>query len=176
MKSQKLILLAGIISLFGGLLALYNPAQTSLTLEQLLGWTFIVSGVFNLIGGIRHIKEQGVWTILLAVFTLILGYFFIRLPMASVISLASFIIILLMGSGITQIAMAFKDRGSVSFLPMLLSGVISLLLSLFFLLDFSVSAQVLLGVIFAVELISNGLSLIVFAWTTNRTIAKRVNA
>ncbi|GLO63965.1 acid-resistance protein HdeD [Vibrio sp. MACH09] len=168
MKSRKLILLAGVISLLGGLLALYNPAQTSLTLEQLLGWTFIVSGVFNLVGGFKYRNEHGIWTILLAIFTLILGYFFIRMPLESVLSLASFVILLLFGSGVTQIAMAFKRRGSSSFIPVFVSGLISLSLSLIFLLDFPRSAELLLGVLFAIELISNGISLIVFAWAAKK--------
>lgn len=170
MKSKKLMLFAGVISFLGGLLALNNPVETSFTLEQLLGWTCIVSGVFNFIGGMRLRGDQRIWTVLLAVFTLVLGYFFVRLPIESILSLTTLIIVLLMGSGIARVVMAFKYRGSNLFIPLVSSGLISFLLAVLLLTEFAGSAEAILGILFAVELISNGISLIILAFASSKII------
>ena len=55
MKSWKTGALAGVLSITGGVIALINPIATSITLEQIMGWTFIVSGLFSFIGyGVPH--------------------------------------------------------------------------------------------------------------------------
>lgn len=174
MKSWKFMMFAGLVSLFGGALALNNPIVTSLTLEQLIGWTCLVSGVFTLISAITNKHQRGM-SIIMGLLALIFGYFFIRLPMESLLSFTSFIIMLLMMSAVSQLVMAFSNRQSYSFAPSLISGLISLALAIILIIDFNSSAESLLGIIFAVELISNGISLIALALTFHRSPNKLVH-
>ncbi len=174
MKSWKFMMLAGFIALVGGTLSLYHPVVTSITLEQLLGWTFIVSGSFNLISAITNRQAQWGLSVVMAVITLLFGFFFIRLPMETILSLALVITMMLIGSGVVQVTMALKQRKTPLFLPMLFSGIISISLAALVISSFPNSAQALLGLIFAFELISNGLSLIAFGWAQHKRSSNQI--
>lgn len=49
MKNWFLWLLAGVVSLIGGFIALANPLATTLAVEQLAGWMFLVVGLLTIL-------------------------------------------------------------------------------------------------------------------------------
>ena len=161
MKNWLLWLIVGIISIIGGFMALANPLAASITAERLAAWTFIIVGCLQVFSAFR---TEGfgakLWAALGGAAGLFVGISLFNNPMAGVITLTMIVGLLFFIAGITKILMSFALRGSPFFMPVMVSGALSLLLGFMILSNFPGSAAVSLGLLLAVELISNGVALI----------------
>ena len=157
-------LIAGALSIAGGVLALANPLAATLTATLLAGWTFILVGVLTLVSAV---SDQGwgarILAIILGVLVVLLGINLIGQPLSGTIALTIGVACMLLAVGVFRIILGFRTNFSRLRWSMILSGAVSIILSVMIFSDFPQSALVVLGVFLAVELISNGVSLIVLA-------------
>lgn len=154
------IILGG-FSIVAGVLALANPLAATLTAERLAGWSFLIVGVFEFIAVFRQQSWRGrIWAMLAGLAFAILGIMLLARPLAGILSLTLIVAILLLVAGAVKVAMAFSLERSNAFWMILLSGVLSAVLALMILANFPASAATILGVLLAIELISNGVSMI----------------
>ena len=157
-------LIAGALSLIGGIFALANPLAATLTVTLLAGWTFILVGILTIVSAF---SDQGwgarILAILLGVLVLLLGINLIAEPLAGTITLTVAVGIMLGVAGIFRIILGFSAKFAQLRWAMILSGALSILLSIMIFSNFPESAAVMLGVFLAVELISNGVSLIILS-------------
>ncbi|MBN7777475.1 DUF308 domain-containing protein [Nitratireductor aquimarinus] len=164
MKNWFWWLLAGIISLVGGFIALANPLAATLTAELLAGWVFIVVGILTILS---VFNDQG-WggrllSILLGLALLFVGVSLIANPLGGMVSLTFVVAAMLLAMGVMRIFLGIGASDSRLRWIMILAGIVSLVLGGMILANFPQSALVVLGIFLAVELISNGVSLIVLA-------------
>ncbi len=162
--SRTLWLIVGIISIIGGVFALFNPFSATLAAEQLAGWFFLFVGVLQMFAIARAHSNGG--KILAAVGGLIgilLGIELLREPLKGILTLTIVVAILFLLTGIIRTAIAFGLRRTAAFFPILLSGIISIVLAIMIFSGYPESAAFILGVLLAVELISNGISLIMYS-------------
>ncbi len=157
-------LIAGLLSLAGGIIALAYPLAATLTAELFAGWSFILVGIFVLVSAFN---DQG-WgaramAILLGILILLFGISLVANPMAGIISLTIVSAIMLLIFGIMRIVLAFSTELSQLRWALILSGALSIILAIMIFSNFPQSAAAVLGIFLAVELISNGISLIVLA-------------
>ena len=164
MTGWILWLLIGVITLLGGFFALINPFAATLAATTLAAWVFIITGVLQIVG-VFQTEGWGarLWGLILALAFLWLGISILANPLQGVISLTLVAGLIFAATGIAKIIFAFRIRGSGHFIWVLLSGAVSLILSVMVFTNFPQSAAVLLGVLLAVELISTGVTLISFA-------------
>ena len=80
-------------------------------------------------------------------------------PLAGMISLSTFLLILLAASGIVQILFAFRVRGTRFFWPLLLAGSVSVVLAII-LLSSPGATLVLLGTLLGIQMLCSGASLL----------------
>lgn len=157
-------MIAGVLSLVGGVVALANPLAATLTAELLSGWTFILVGILILISAV---SDQGwgarVGTLILGVVVLLFGISLVANPLAGVLSLTVFAAVMLFVVGLCRLMLAFATDISQLRWAMIVSGLLSIGLSIMVFSNFPQSAAILLGVFLAVELLSNGVSLIILA-------------
>ncbi|WP_323038328.1 HdeD family acid-resistance protein [Gemmobacter sp.] len=157
-------LFAGALSLAGGILALANPLAATLTATMLAGWTFVLVGILTLLSAF---SDQGwgsrILVIVIGGLLLLSGINLIAEPLAGSMTLTVAVAILLMAVGVFRIILGLRVQFSQLRWAMILSGALSILLSIMIFSDFPQSALVVLGVFLAIELISNGVSLIVLA-------------
>ena len=164
MRNWFLWMIAGVISLFGGFFALANPLAATLTAELLAGWMFVAVGVMTMVSAFGDQGWGGrILSILIGLIILILGIDLIANPLAGVISLTFVVAIGLVVMGVLRILLAFRSDFAQLRWVLILSGAISLLLGAMIMSNFPQSAALVLGVYLAVELISNGISLIVLS-------------
>lgn len=162
--SRTLWLIVGIISIVGGVFALFNPFSATLAAEQLAGWFFLFVGVLQMFAIARARSTGG--RVLAAVGGLIgilLGVELLREPMQGILTLTIVVAILFLLTGIVRTIVAFGLRGTAAFLPVLLSGIISIVLAIMIFSGYPQSATFILGILLAIELISNGISLIMYS-------------
>ena len=168
MQNKFLLGLAGAVSLIGGIFALFNPFAASLTVEQLAGWLFLFSGVIWLIGTFRA-EGWGskIWSFLVGLALTWLGISLLANPLGGVATLTLVVALSFVASGIFKIMLAYPARQVGLFWVVLLSGVISLVLGLMILANFPASAVTILGLLLAIELISNGISMLILAMSAS---------
>ena len=164
MKSWVLWMIVGLISLLGGFFALLNPLAATITAQQLVGWIAILTG---LVQAVAIFRSEG-WTsrlfaVVMTVLFLFLGWTILANPLAAILSLTLMIAIIFLSSGAFKAAFSFSLRGTAFFWPVLISGIASVVLGIMVLSNFPQSAAVMLGILLAIELISNGVSMIAFA-------------
>lgn len=157
-------MIAGILSLIGGGFALANPLAATLTAELFAGWTFMLVGVLILVSAFND-QDWGarIAAIVLGAFVLIFGIYLVSNPLAGMITLTIMAGVMLLIVGICRIMLAFATDIAQIRWVMILSGALSIILGVMIFSNFPQSAAVVLGVFLAVELISNGVSLIVLS-------------
>ncbi|MDQ0390233.1 HdeD family acid-resistance protein [Labrys monachus] len=160
-QSWRWFLVIGLISVVGGLFALIHPGIASLAVVYWVGWLFLVLGAVQLIQAMT-VKAWGGFfeAAVLGVLALLLGVSILLDPISGAISLTALIGVLFLIYGIVKVMIAFRIRRSVSWIWMLLSGLVSILLAVMIFTNFPWSALSLLGILLGVELLANGLALI----------------
>lgn len=166
MNDWILWLIVGIFSLIGGILALLNPFAATLTAELMAGWLFVFLGILILVSAFN---DQGlsarIITILLGAMTLLLGISLVSDPLSGMITLTILTGILLMITGVIRIAFGVSVSINRLRVAMIVSGALSILLSVMIFANFPQSAAIVLGVYLAIDLISNGVAMIVLSLT-----------
>ncbi|RCW86655.1 HdeD family acid-resistance protein [Paracoccus lutimaris] len=164
MRYWFLWMIAGLISLFGGFFALANPLAATLTAELLAGWMFVAVGIMTMVSAFGDQGWGGrILSLLIGLIILILGIDLIVNPLAGIVSLTFVVAIGLLVMGVLRLLLAFRSDFAQLRWVLILSGAVSLLLGAMIMSNFPQSAALVLGVYLAVELISNGVSLIVLS-------------
>lgn len=149
----------GVLTMALGTVVLFNAVIASAAIVT-------VTGIFLLLGGALQIA-LGVWaeglgtkllTWGLGALTAFLGWSFMANPLAGIISLSTFLLILLAASGIVQILFAFRVRGTRFFWLLLLAGSVSVVLAII-ILSLPGATLTLLGTLLGVQMLSAGASL-----------------
>ena len=166
MKNTTFCYLAGGLSLLGGILALANPFAASLTATVLAGWSFIAVGTLMLIAA-NHPLGFHLAVFLLGLLVLALGVHLVFDPLRGVVALTAAVGSLLLVAGILRISAALRLYGYFRG-TLLVSGLLSFVLAVLIFADFPQSANVILGLFLAIELLSNGISLIALGMARSR--------
>ena len=166
MKNTTFCYLAGGLSLLGGILALANPFAASLPATVLAGWSFIAVGTLMLIAA-NHPLGFHLAVFLLGLLVLALGVHLVFDPLRGVVSLTAAVGSLLLVAGILRISAALRLYGYFRG-TLLVSGLLSFVLAVLIFADFPQSANVILGLFLAIELLSNGISLIALGMARSR--------
>lgn len=161
MKNSILLLGVGVLSLIGGVVALLNPLAATLTAELLAGYLFIAIGVLMLLS----IFADDSWgsrllSLILGFAILGIGINLVNKPLEGVLQLTVVVALLMIFIGVLRIVFAFRMPTAGLKITLILAGVVSLGLGAMILTSFPFSAVVVLGILLAIELISNGISMI----------------
>ena len=161
---RTLWLVVGIISILGGIFALFNPLSATFAAEQLAGWFFLFIGFLQLFMLFRAPTTTGkVFAAVGGVIGLLLGIELLQEPLQGILTLTMVVAILFMATGIIRTLVAFGLRGTAAFVPVLISGLISIALAIMIFSGYPQSATFILGILLAIELISNGISLVMYS-------------
>ena len=161
MKNSVLMLGTGALSLIGGIFALLNPLAATLTAELLTGYLFIAIGVLMLLS-ILGDESWGsrILSLILGAAVLAIGINLVANPLQGVLRLTVVVAVLMLFIGALRIVVAFRMPSAGLKAALILSGLVSAGLGTMILTSFPFSAAVVLGILLAIELISNGISLI----------------
>ncbi len=146
-----------VISIVGGLFALWNPLAATLTVTLLAGWIFLFLGAVQVVQSFSVSDWTGfLWALLLGVATAVVGVVLLFDPLAGMVSLTILVGVLFLVSGIAKIMFAFSLRPVAGWGLVLLSGAVSILLAVMIFANFPWSAVSVLGILLGVELLSSG--------------------
>lgn len=162
--NRTLWLVVGIISILGGIFALFNPLSATLAAEQIAGFLFLFVGILQFVA-LFTVRTTGakVFAAIGGVIGVLLGFELLTQPMQGILTLTMVVAILFMITGVVRAISAFALRGTAAFFPVLFSGIISIILAIMIFAGYPESSTYILGVLLAIELISNGLSLVMYS-------------
>lgn len=156
--------LLAVISLVGGVLALFNPFAATLAATMMAGWAFAILGVIQLVQAFQLRGWGGfVWSLLFGVLTLVVGLSLIFNPLSGMVSLTLLVAVLFLIMGVIKIMYGFSLRPVSGWGWVLASGSLSLALGIMILADFPYSATAVLGILLGIELLSNGVLFLLVA-------------
>jgi len=164
-------LLAGMLSALGGMVALANPFAATLTVELLVGVIFLATGFLTLISvfGARGLSGR-IMAGLVGIGLLALGLALVADPLRGIVALTFVTAGLLIIVGFSRIIFALAPQARAARLPFMIAGVISLALGALIFANFPEASAITLGVLLAIELISNGVSLITYAFARRSSV------
>lgn len=164
MKNWFLLLIAGLVAIAGGVLALFNPLGATLAATTIVAWLFLIMGVLQIVAAFGDMGfGSRIWTALLGVLAVVIGIWILNNPVAGTMALTWTIGLLFLVEGVVKLALAFAARGTQFFWVVLLSGAISVLLGGMILASFPQSAMTIPGILLAIDLISTGVSMAALA-------------
>lgn len=150
--------LLALISIAGGVFALWNPLAATLTVTLLAGWIFLFLGVVQIVQSFSVNDWSGfVWALLLGAATAVVGVVLLFDPLAGMVSLTILVAVLFLVGGVAKIMFALSLRPVAGWAWVLASGALSILLGLMIFANFPWSAVSVLGILLGIELLSNGI-------------------
>lgn len=150
----------GILLVIGGLIVFGNVVLATVVSVFLLGWMALIAGIVLMVGAFFKIKSGGFWSAALGGIVLgVLGLFILRNPVVGALTLTLLAGSLFLVTGLTRIFTA-NQFGEMRWL-LVISGIISTVLGLFVLFNLATATLTLLGVLLGVQVILEGLTLLV---------------
>jgi uncharacterized membrane protein HdeD (DUF308 family) len=151
----------GLLLVVVGAVVLGDVAIASVVSVLFLGWTLIIGGAAAIVLALFRVGRARFWIVLLdGVLSLVTGIVFVRNPKLTLLTLSLVVGALLVAGGIVRIAQAVLERDQR--LVLLLSGVVTLVVGVLILNRWPESALWLLGTLLGVQIVVDGLLLMVF--------------
>lgn len=171
----KLFLAEGIVMMALGLLAIAIPEVASLAITILIGWLFVVGGIFRAVSLFQHRDMPGFgWALATALLAIVLGLILLLRPIAGVLTLTLALVAFFILEGISAILLGIEHRRHLpSWGWVLFSGLIDLLLAFLIWDGWPSSADWAIGLLVGINMVFLGLSLIMTALAA-RTIAPNI--
>jgi uncharacterized membrane protein HdeD (DUF308 family) len=150
----------GGILLGTGVVVLADVAVASVISVLFLGWTLIIGGALSIAASLVLIRRGGFWIGMLGgTLALVAGLVLIRNPGVTLLAISLAIGALMLVNGVFHLVAAVQQRQGRA--AMVFSGVLSLLLGLLVFTRWPSSALWLIGTLLGVQLLIEGMTLII---------------
>jgi len=161
----------GVLFLILGFIGLGCVVTLTLTSAFVFGVLIMIGGVAQIIEAFKCTGWKSVlWHIMIAVLYIVAAISILTDPVAASVLWTAIIAGALVVVGIFRIVIALHNRGA-SWFPLLLSGIISLLLGGMLFAKWPYSGLWAIGLFVAVELLSQGISLIMLGLAARNAVA-----
>ena len=160
-----LFLIQGLVMVVLGIFAVAEPMVATLAVTLFAGWMFILSGIVGLAGVFTARRVPGFWWgLITALLAIAVGIYLLWRPLAGVLSLTLVVAAFFAAQGISLIITAIGHRGVLpSWGWLLFSGIIDLILAAIIFSGWPGTAEWTLGLLFGINLIMWGISLVMTA-------------
>jgi uncharacterized membrane protein HdeD (DUF308 family) len=161
-----LFLIEGLMLIAFGAIAIIVPGAAALAVTVLLGWLFLLSGIFGLVTTIWMRQLPGFWwSVLSALLAIATGAALLWWPFGGVLSLTLGLAIFFLIEGAVSIMYALDHRREFSgrWGWMLASGVVDIVLALLILVGFPGTATWALGLLVGINMLMGGIALVAMA-------------
>ncbi|GAY12164.1 HdeD family acid-resistance protein [Pseudonocardia sp. N23] len=157
-----------VLLILGGAFLLSNAVLATLISIILIGWTILVGGVLLIVRAVMRRQSTAVfWSALLGGAILaVLGIFVLRNPVVGAATLTLLAGAMFLVVGGVRIVLAVQVPGNRVLLAV--AGVISLVMGLFVLFNLTAATLTLLGVLLGIQMLSEGIVLLVAGRTGPR--------
>ncbi|WP_410767356.1 HdeD family acid-resistance protein [Haloferax sp. DFSO60] len=170
-NSWRWLLAAGAIIAVLGVIALFAPFITGISLTFLVGVLLIGGGILHFASAFRGQGWGGfIWQMLLGFIGVIAGLALLLDPVLGLVTLTLLVIAYLFVSGVVEIVMGIRLRGERNWFASVASGAIGILLAALLWVGFPSTAAWAVGVLFGVNLLVTGISMVFIALGARREL------
>ena len=164
------LLVAGFLSILGGVAAIAVPAIASVTIAIFIGWMLIFTGIVMAIDAFSQRGERGRMALraLNAVLAIGVGLYLILAPLSGTLTLTFMLAAWFFATGALLLAGAWQLRGIGGASLMALNGTLSLVLGLLIAVDLPSSADWAIGLLVGINLLFWGIRALVAAAALQR--------
>lgn len=158
MKPWLTLVLMGVLLALGGLLAIANPLAASIAVTTLVGIFFLLAGILQIWLLFKTgTGFDGALNWIIALISLVVGIWLLANPLEGTVSLAIVVGVSFLFSGVARIIWAVNSgRGTPVFLPLIVSGIASLVIGILIFSDFQSLATQVLGLLLGIQLVIEG--------------------
>jgi len=155
--SSNRLMWLGIAMVIVGIAAIVFPIFSTLVAALFVGWIFLISGIFLLIGSFSiHGTGPFFGALLLSLLSIAAGVFLLLNQLAGEIALTLTVGILFIIQGAFEIGFAFETRPHRGWVGMLISGIASVILAILIAAGWPAVSAIVLGILLGVNLLSTG--------------------
>ena len=163
-----LFLIQGVLLAVLGLLAIGAPFLATVVVVKLAGWLFLIGGVVELAHLFTGRQVPGsLWSFLSAIVSILAGIYVLYRPLSGMLSLTLVLAAFFFAQGITQIFASLSHRRVLkSWIWVLLSGIVDLILGGIIMSGWPETSTWVLGILVGVNLFMFGVALIMTAFAS----------
>jgi uncharacterized membrane protein HdeD (DUF308 family) len=161
-----MLLIEGIILIVLGAIAVIIPPIATLTVDILIGWLFLISGIVGLFTTYLMRRAPGFWwSLLSAVIALAAGIILIGWPVSGILSLTVMLIIFFVVEGVASIMFALEHWRETAgrWGALAASGVLDLILAGIIFVGLPATAGWAIGLLVGINMLFGGAALIAIA-------------
>lgn len=163
-KNRGFYIFESIAFIVFGILAIIIPGIFTYSIELLIGTILILTGLIQGVRALKSIHIAGtIPTLIMSIFTIILGVFLLVYPITGVIALTFLIALFFLLEGIIQLYIGYQIRHYEGWGWMVFSGLTSLFLSLLIWSEMPGSARWVIGLLVGINLLIAGFTQLTLA-------------
>jgi uncharacterized membrane protein HdeD (DUF308 family) len=168
---RRRLMVAGVLMLVLGVVAIIVPAVASVATAIFIGWILVIASAFDLANALAvdHGGRKAL-RIVLAVITFAAGLYLIVAPLDGVFTLTVVLVIWFLAVGTARVIVAIAERGVPGWGMTLVSGAISILLGVLIAEELPSSADWAIGLIVGVDLLFSGTLLTSLAYRLRHAV------
>src|SRR3954469_3341197 len=156
-RTRRWLMIAGVLSLIGGIVAIVLPNVASVATAIFVGWLLIFAGALQVVDAFStRDATRNALRVLLAVLTFAAGLYLLVAPLDGTFTLTVVLAMWFVAVGVARIVIGIADRGGAERWMMVLSGALSLVLGLLIALQLPESAAWAIGLIVGIDLVFSG--------------------
>jgi uncharacterized membrane protein HdeD (DUF308 family) len=160
-RTRRWLMIAGVLSLLGGIVAIVLPNIASVATAIFIGWVLVfVSAMYVVDAFSTRDGRRMALRLLLAVLSFAAGLYLLIAPLDGTFTLTVILSMWFLAIGVARIAIGIADRGASWAGMMVLNGLLSLALGLLIALQLPDSATWAIGLLVGIDLVFSGALLI----------------
>ncbi|MCB2193677.1 MAG: HdeD family acid-resistance protein [Deltaproteobacteria bacterium] len=158
------LLVAGIISLILGSLAIIAPLAATVAVVWIIGAVILIQGVIQLIHCFKAAQWSAfAWNLLWAVVYIIAGGLILAKPLLGAVTLTLLLAVFFIVEGVVKLGLAMKVKPAPRWGWILFSGIMGLVLGLIIFAGWPGDSLAIMGLLLGIDLIFGGWSMIMLA-------------
>jgi uncharacterized membrane protein HdeD (DUF308 family) len=163
-KGRRNLMIAGVLELILGAVAIIVPAVASVATAIFIGWVLVIGSGFYAWDAfsVRH-RGRMVLRLVLAVLTFAAGVYLLVAPLDGVFTLTVMLVIWFAATGTARLVMGLAELGVPGAGWLAASGLLSLLLAILIAVQLPSSAAWAIGLLVGINLVFSGAALIAVA-------------
>jgi uncharacterized membrane protein HdeD (DUF308 family) len=164
----------GLVMTILGVIAIAAPIVTSLAIEVVLGWLFVIGGLIQIMYTFQQQHRGGLLLInlLIGIVALTIGILVLTNPWAGVISLTLMIGVYFFLDGVFRVFLAFQIKPAATWFWYLINGLLMIILGILIWSQWPFNAAWILGLLVGIGLLINGLVAILYGITARESESK----
>jgi uncharacterized membrane protein HdeD (DUF308 family) len=160
-RMRRWLVLAGVLSLLGGVVAIMLPNAASVATAIFIGWLLVFAGALGVVDAFsnRADRTRVALRLVMAGLTIAVGLYLLVAPLDGTFTLTVVLVLWFVAIGVARLVTAITDRSWL----LGLSGVLALILGVLIALELPESATWAIGLIVGVDLLFTGALLLATA-------------